>query len=100
MWLLLAPTDDEEKHKWAPARYKRTIRHEFGHALGLKHEHQHPDARLYDKAKLRKYLRKYKRFSNMRDATLESYIQRQWAGITVPEGQSSNYDKESVMHYE
>ena len=60
---------------------------------------QTPDS-IYDKAKLRKYLRKYKRFSNMRDATLESYIQRQWAGITVPEGQSSNYDKESVMHYE
>lgn len=28
----------------APANWKRVVYHEFGHALGLKHEHQHPDS--------------------------------------------------------
>lgn len=28
----------------APADWKRIVYHEFGHALGLKHEHQHPDS--------------------------------------------------------
>ena len=97
MWLKLAPTDYDGQGP--PARYKHTIRHEFGHALGLQHEHQHPGVQLYDKAKLKVYLRKYKRFRNKDDADLERYIQDQWARITVPEGQISKYDKNSVMHY-
>ena len=52
MWLDLKSPDN------CPSRYKRIIRHEFGHALGLKHEHQHPDAPpLTDPGKLREYLR-------------------------------------------
>lgn len=32
--------------KGSPANIAATIQHEFGHALGLKHEHQHPDQPL------------------------------------------------------
>ena len=76
---------------------KRTIRHEFGHALGLQHEHSHPDARrLYDPEKLRKYLKRC--YPDKSWAYIESRIERQWARKEVAE-ESSNYDNRSVMHY-
>ena len=30
-------------HTHLPSNWDETVRHEFGHALGLEHEHQHPD---------------------------------------------------------
>ena len=101
MWLQLEPTDEEKKFdQFPPARYKRTIRHEFGHALGLKHEHQHPDApALYDKAKLKVYLKRWY-YPDWSWAEIESKIESQWASKTAPEGESSKYDDHSIMHYE
>jgi hypothetical protein len=29
--------------KGTPSDWEGTVRHEFGHALGLEHEHQHPE---------------------------------------------------------
>ena len=101
MWLQLEPTDEEKRfHQLPPTRYKRTIRHEFGHALGLKHEHSHPDApRLYDEAKLKVYLKRWY-YPDWSCTKIESKIESQWASKTVPEGESSKYDDHSVMHYE
>ena len=93
-----------------PKRYKRTIRHEFGHALGMKHEHQSEGAPdQYDEEKLKNYLLK-RMFRNKpppinehekrkRKKKVEDKIKSQWAKITAPTGRHSNYDQDSVMHY-
>ncbi|CAI8000685.1 hypothetical protein GBAR_LOCUS3005 [Geodia barretti] len=81
-----------------PSFYKRIIRHEFGHALGLKHEHQHPDAPLLtDPGKLREYLRQC--YPGFTSEQIEKKIRVQWAALARGASQKSKYDKESVMHY-
>ena len=91
MWLNLKSPDD------CPSRYKRIIRHEFGHALGLKHEHQHPNApRLADVGKLREYLGKN---FDLTPEEVEKKIATQWAALSGGASQKSNYDENSVMHY-
>ena len=91
MWLNLHSPRD------FPSLYKRIIRHEFGHALGLQHEHQHPNAtRLTNISKLRKYLRE--RF-DLTPEEVETKIRTQWAALSGGASQKSKYDKESVMHY-
>ena len=91
MWLNLKSPDA------CPSYYKRIIRHEFGHALGLKHEHQHPDAlRLTDIGKLREYLRKK---HSLTPEKVEERIRTQWAVLSGGASQKSKYDENSVMHY-
>ena len=92
MWLNLKSPDD------CPSLYKRTIRHEFGHTLGLRHEHQYPNApQLVDLGKLREYLRQHN--PSFTSEQIEKNIKRQWG--TLPGGASwkSEYDKNSVMHF-
>jgi hypothetical protein len=74
--------------------FSRVVKHEFGHALGMIHEHQHPTANIpWDK-----------------DATYEYYMSSQgWTKDEVDANlfqkystqstQFSAYDKESIMHY-
>ncbi|CAI8044530.1 hypothetical protein GBAR_LOCUS24692 [Geodia barretti] len=89
MWLDLKSPDN------CPSLYKRTIRHEFGHALDLKHEHQHPDAPpLTDPRKLKEYLTQ-----RLPPAEIDEKIRVQWAALARGASQKSKYDKESVMHY-
>ena len=92
MWL------DLKSPEGCPSRYKRTIRHEFGHALGLKHEHQSPNApRLADIGKLREFLRQC--YPGFTPEQIEKKIRVQWAALAGGASQKSNYDKKSVMHY-
>ena len=79
--------------------YTRTIRHEFGHALGIHHEHQNPNApKLFDEKKLEKFLRS----RGVSDENIPDKIKTQWRRLSSPsERPKSNfaYDKDSVMHY-
>ena len=74
---------------------RATIVHEFGHALGLGHEHQHPE-----------YWRNIKKFlslSNMKaDLKLEDKVfDYQWANNNPDQDTLiSEYDEDSVMHYQ
>ena len=102
MWLNLAPKHREGD--W-PSRYKRTIRHEFGHALGMNHEHSHPDAPpLYDEMKLEKHVAKVlkNQGKDYSEKAVKGKIENQWAKLIPKETDQpmkSQYDKLSVMHY-
>ena len=76
--------------------YKRTIRHEFGHALGLMHDHQHPDApEQYDEEKLRVYLIS----KGVAESNVDKTIKDQWRAVKSWKVKEGGYDKDSVMHY-
>jgi hypothetical protein len=80
------------------------VLHEFGHALGLYHEHQHPDAGIaWDKAALRRYLST--RFSEEErahpdyDEIAERLISQNYDPITYQPRITLRYDQKSIMHY-
>lgn len=78
--------------KYPEHEYKRVILHEFGHAIGLEHEHQNPNVSIpWDKAAVYNY-----------------YAQTQgWDKVTVDNNilspkqkvRYSKYDSKSIMHY-
>lgn len=74
--------------------YEAVVIHEFGHALGFLHEHQHPDATIpWDREKVYKAL---ERNHGMSRATVDA--------IVFPLTRDNNstyspYDRYSVMHY-
>ncbi|RMP63138.1 hypothetical protein ALQ18_01699 [Pseudomonas marginalis pv. marginalis] len=71
----------------------QSIRHEFGHALGLEHEHQHPDNTIkWDTGKLYKAAA----LDNISDAgTYENFLKPHNPTTTT----QSAYDAASIMHY-
>jgi hypothetical protein len=86
-WLTPTTADDE---------YSRVVLHEFGHALGAIHEHQHPDASIpWNKEKVYVY---YAQTQNPPwskedvDENIFKLYDRSWL-------QYGSYDKQSIMHY-
>ncbi|QHD06810.1 M12 family metallopeptidase [Pseudomonas sp. R76] len=73
---------------------KRNIIHEFGHALGLLHEHQHPDRSFeFNIAKTYRIYKKHAQWSQAE--TYENILKKlKPADIT-----HSHYDQKSIMHY-
>lgn len=75
---------------------RSVILHEFGHALGLIHEHQHPNANIpWDKEKVYEY---YKRTQNPpweKDKVDRNIFLRYSESST----NFTQYDKTSIMHY-
>lgn len=70
-----------------------SIRHEFGHALGLLHEHQHPDNDIqWDKEKL---YAESEKLGHTRQVTDENFLTPPDSKTTI----TSAYDSKSVMHY-
>ncbi len=84
----LTPTSSEEE-------YRRVVVHEFGHALGCIHEHQHPEAGIpWDReAVYRYYMGPPNSWS--REEVDHNLFQKYDQTIT----NFSSYDKDSIMHY-
>ena len=86
-----------------PHYYKSLILHEFGHALGLEHEHQRPDVpNLFDDEKLKEIIKNQLMEDRMphSDEDIEKKIEEQWKAIPIDTAiKTSTYDKDSVMHY-
>ena len=73
--------------------FRSTALHEFGHALGLMHEHQHPENTVdwNTQAVFHEYTS---------ESVSEDLIQEQFLDVfSDPEFLVTPYDKKSVMHY-
>ena len=74
--------------------FRRTILHEFGHALGLLHEHQNPSGGIpWDEAAVYSHYRASQGWSPQ--TTYANVIKKASRNAT----QFSNYDPHSIMHY-
>lgn len=75
--------------------YEWTVIHEFGHALGLHHEHQHPDAKIpWDREKTYDYFARAASFSRQDVDANVLPLER------IPGRTYTPYDRQSVMHYD
>ena len=84
-WLTDSTADDE---------FSRVVTHEFGHALGLIHEHQSPAAGIpWDRPKAIEY---YKRQDNWDEAQVQMNIFDQASASTT---NFSAFDPQSIMLY-
>lgn len=76
------------------AEFSRVVIHEFGHALGLIHEHQSPAAGIaWDKDKAYQY---YKSTQNWDKGQVDDDVLRKYQASTT---NFSVYDPTSIMHY-
>lgn len=75
--------------------FSRTTIHEFGHALGMIHEHQHPLAAIpWDKPKVYAYYAGAPNYWSQ--AKVDSNL---FAKYSTSQTQYSAYDTQSIMHY-
>ena len=94
---LNAPKDEPTMHidLSTPKRsLERYILHEFGHALGLEHEHQHPDSTVqYHKERTYNIYKNALKWSR-------KYVDSQILDKVDPDNAiTTPYDRKSVMHY-
>lgn len=77
------------------SEFSRTVIHEFGHALGMIHEHQHPLAAIpWDKDKVYTYYAGYPNYWSKSDVDNNLF-----AKYATTQTQYSTYDPSSIMHY-
>lgn len=75
--------------------FSRTTIHEFGHALGLHHEQQHPEVDIpWDKPKVYEYYSGAPNYWSREKVDLNIF-----SPISKSESQFSEYDPLSIMHY-
>lgn len=76
------------------SEFSRVVLHEFGHALGMIHEHQSPVAGIpWDKKAVYAY---YKSSQNWTTAQVDRNIFLRYSKFEIS---NSKYDKLSIMHY-
>jgi len=76
------------------SEYRATILHEFGHALGLLHEHQHPLGGIpWDKPKLYNF---YQRTQGWDQSMVDQQVLTHYG---TNKTQYTRYDPYSIMHY-
>lgn len=79
---------------FASSHFENTVIHEFGHALGLGHEHQHPDTGIpWDREKA------YVHFANAANLSRAEVDANVFPLERVPNRTYAPYDRLSVMHY-
>lgn len=84
-WLTSATTEEE---------FSRVIVHEFGHALGMTHEHEHPQVQInWNKPVV------YQHYMQKLGWTKAAVDQNLFSHYSKEETQFSQYDPESIMHY-
>lgn len=84
-WLTDQSSEDE---------IKSVVMHEFGHMLGLGHEHQHPRGNInWNKPRVYDY---YKRTDGWDKAQVDAQV---FALYSLTQTNYSAYDKDSIMHY-
>lgn len=95
------PSDEETmnfgwfNNNTSDTEFSRTTIHEFGHALGLIHEHQHPEVTIpWDKPKVYEY---YGGPPN--NWSKEQVDHNLFATYSASQTQYSAYDPQSIMHY-
>ncbi len=77
---------------------KYLVLHETGHALGLYHEHHHPDADdIFDKEAVISNLLQGQ-FLKREEA--EAYYDLNFAKSTIRDKDEYNYDPDSIMRFE
>ncbi|MBC8997813.1 peptidase M12 [Pseudomonas sp. N40(2020)] len=75
--------------------FEATLLHEFGHALGLDHEHLHPDANIpWNKERVYDY---YKQVAGWDKGEVDRFM---FEAPKHPDLFLGTYDKFSIMHYD
>jgi hypothetical protein len=82
------------KSNTSDTEYSRVVKHEFGHALGMIHEHQHPEANIpWDKPAVYQY------YMSTQGWTKEEVDVNLFQHYDKESTQFSKYDTTSIMHY-
>jgi len=81
--------------EFSSPNFESTVIHEFGHALGLNHAHQHPDANIpWDREKAYYH---YATVAGMSKSQVDAQV---FPAERVPNQTYAPYDRYSVMHYQ